>query len=112
VAIARALFNDPPIIMADEPTGALDSKTGETVMKLLRMLCRTQKKTIIVVTHDLNVARYASRIIRLRDGRIVEDRRQQQQPDPEPAKMNVWQAAEELLIAEAEDVEESKVESL
>lgn len=102
VAIARALFNDPPIIMADEPTGALDSKTGETVMKLLRMLCRAQRKTIIVVTHDMNVSRYANRVIRLRDGKIVEDSKQEK---PIPPKRNVWQAAEELLIAEAEDVD-------
>lgn len=102
VAIARALFNDPPIIMADEPTGALDSKTGETVMKLLRRLCRTQGKTIIVVTHDMNVARYANRILRLKDGRIIQDNKQEQ---PAPSKQNVWQIAEELLIAEAEDVD-------
>lgn len=102
VAIARALFNDPPIIMADEPTGALDSKTGETVMKLLRRLCRAQGKTIIVVTHDMNVARYANRILRLKDGRIIDDSKQEQ---PAPPKENVWQIAEELLIAEAEDVD-------
>lgn len=74
VAIARALFNDPPIIMADEPTGALDSKTGQTVMRMLRFLCRKQGKTIIVVTHDSNVASYADRMISLKDGDIIEDR--------------------------------------
>jgi ABC-type lipoprotein export system ATPase subunit len=73
VAIARALFNDPPIIMGDEPTGALDSKTGTTVMRMLRYLCRVQHKTIVVVTHDPAVARYADRLIHLRDGRIVND---------------------------------------
>jgi macrolide transport system ATP-binding/permease protein len=102
VAIARALFNDPPIIMADEPTGALDSKTGETVMNLLRMLCRTQRKTIIVVTHDQHVARNASRIIRLMDGHIVEDTKRVKRESP---KTNVWQAAEETLVAEAEDAD-------
>ncbi|MBI5667374.1 MAG: ABC transporter ATP-binding protein [Chloroflexi bacterium] len=75
VAIARALFNDPPIIMADEPTGALDSKTGQTVMRLLRQLCDRRGKTIIVVTHDEQVAGYADRIIRLKDGRVVQDER-------------------------------------
>ena len=73
VAIARALFNNPPIIMADEPTGALDSKTGQTVMQLLRWLCVKQHRTIIVVTHDAAIARYADRILQLRDGRIVDD---------------------------------------
>jgi ABC-type lipoprotein export system ATPase subunit len=73
VAIARALFNNPPIIMGDEPTGALDSKTGQTVMRLLRWLCSKQGKTIVVVTHDEAVARYADRLIRLQDGRIVGD---------------------------------------
>jgi ABC-type lipoprotein export system ATPase subunit len=74
VAIARALFNNPPIIMADEPTGALDSKTGQTVMNLLRWLCTKQGKTVIVVTHDPNVARYSDRMLQLKDGRIIEDR--------------------------------------
>lgn len=73
VAIARALFNNPPIIMADEPTGALDSKTGQTVMQLLRWLCTKQRRTIIVVTHDAGIARYADRILELKDGRIVDD---------------------------------------
>lgn len=71
VAIARALFNDPPIIMADEPTGSLDSKTGETVLKMLRNLATQRKKTILVVTHDTRIARYADRVLMLRDGKIV-----------------------------------------
>jgi len=74
VAIARALFNDPPIIMADEPTGALDSKTGQTVMRMLRLLCSRQSKTVIVVTHDPNVASFSDRMLHLKDGRILEDR--------------------------------------
>ncbi len=73
VAIARALFNNPPIIMADEPTGALDSKTGQVVMHMLRRLCTAQGKTIVVVTHDPGVARYADRILHLKDGHIVDD---------------------------------------
>ena len=71
VAIARALFNDPPILMADEPTGSLDSKTGETVLKMLRNLASQRKKTIVVVTHDTRIARYADRVLTLRDGKIV-----------------------------------------
>jgi ABC-type lipoprotein export system ATPase subunit len=74
VAIARALFNNPPIIMADEPTGALDSKTGQTVMRMLRYLCNKQGKTIVIVTHDPNVAGYSDRMLNLRDGRIIDDR--------------------------------------
>jgi ABC-type lipoprotein export system ATPase subunit len=73
VAIARALFNNPPIIMADEPTGALDSKTGQTVMQLLRWLCTKQGRTVLVVTHDPGIARYADRMLLLRDGRVVDD---------------------------------------
>jgi ABC-type lipoprotein export system ATPase subunit len=73
VAIARALFNQPPIIMGDEPTGALDSKTGQTVMHLLRSLKERQGKTVIVVTHDPNVERYADRMVILKDGQIVDD---------------------------------------
>ena len=75
VAIARALFNDPPIIMADEPTGALDSRTGQTVMKLLRQLCDRRGKTVLVVTHDEQVAGYADRTIRLKDGHVTQDER-------------------------------------
>ena len=73
VAIARALFNRPPILMGDEPTGALDSKTGQTVMRLLRSLCDKQKKTVVVVTHDPNIAQYADRMVLLKDGHIVDD---------------------------------------
>ncbi len=74
VAIARALFNNPPIIMCDEPTGALDSKTGKRVMELLKHLHTRQGKTIVVVTHDMNVAQYAERLIAIRDGEIEDDR--------------------------------------
>lgn len=74
VAIARALYNDPPIIVADEPTGALDSKTGSQIMKMLRQLCSQEGKTILVVSHDPSISQYADRMIRLRDGQIVEDK--------------------------------------
>jgi ABC-type lipoprotein export system ATPase subunit len=73
VAIARALFNNPPIIMCDEPTGALDSRTGKTVMQMLRWLCNTQNKTIVVVTHDPTVAEFSDRTIQIRDGQVVDD---------------------------------------
>src|SRR5512145_1357093 len=72
VAIARALVNDPPVILADEPTGALDSRSGDEVLALLKQL-HAEGRTIILITHAENVARHASRIVRIQDGRILED---------------------------------------
>jgi macrolide transport system ATP-binding/permease protein len=72
VAIARALVNDPPVILADEPTGALDSKSGEEVLTLLKEL-HAEGRTIILITHAETVARHASRSIQIQDGRITED---------------------------------------
>ena len=71
VAIARALANDPEIILADEPTGNLDSKTGSDVLKLLERLWKEEGKTIVMVTHDLKLASHAKRRIQLKDGQIV-----------------------------------------
>ncbi|MDD1715124.1 MAG: ABC transporter ATP-binding protein [Methanoregulaceae archaeon] len=71
VAIARALVNDPEILLADEPTGNLDSKTGSAIMNLLDELNVQERKTIIMVTHDPAIARYAKRTIRIVDGKIA-----------------------------------------
>lgn len=73
VAIARSLINDPEIILADEPTGNLDSKTGRIIMETLVHLHKEHKKTIIVVTHDPGIASYAKRHINIKDGHIVHD---------------------------------------
>jgi putative ABC transport system ATP-binding protein len=74
VAIARALANDPEIILADEPTGNLDSKTGEKIMEILVDLHEKEKKTIIVITHDADIANYSHRKLVLRDGKLIKDR--------------------------------------
>jgi|688.fasta_scaffold845875_1 putative ABC transport system ATP-binding protein len=71
VAIARALVTRPKIIFADEPTGALDSQTGQEVLALLKDLNKTQQTTIIIVTHDLEIAKQCARIITLQDGKLV-----------------------------------------
>ncbi len=71
VAVARALSNDPEIIVADEPTGNLDSATGKMIMEILINLHKKEKKTIIVVTHDPNIAGYSEDIINIKDGKIV-----------------------------------------
>ena len=73
VAVARALVNDPKLILADEPTGNLDTRTSETVFKLIWELKETMGKTLILATHDLNLARRGDRIAKLIDGKIVEE---------------------------------------
>ena len=70
-AIARSLIGDPTLILADEPTANLDRRTGETVVHMLRDLCSTLGVTVVASTHDPTVADEASRVIRMRDGRIV-----------------------------------------
>jgi putative ABC transport system ATP-binding protein len=86
VAVARALAGGPELLLGDEPTGALDLETGRTVLELLRQVNREQGLTLLLVTHNAEIARMADRVLRLRDGRIVDDRRQ---PDPvEPAELD------------------------
>ena len=73
VAIARAIATHPPIIMADEPTGALDSKTGKHVLEILHDLHRDTGTTVILITHDNSIAATAERVVRISDGKIVYD---------------------------------------
>lgn len=73
VAIARALANNPEIILADEPTGNLDSKTGETIMDILVKLNKEGGKTLIIVTHESNIVAMANRAVRLEDGKVTSD---------------------------------------
>jgi len=71
VAIARALVTNSEVILADEPTGNLDSKTGEEIMELLKTLNEQHNKTVVIITHDPNIASRAKRVIKIQDGRIV-----------------------------------------
>ncbi len=70
VAIARALAGDPPVILADEPTAALDGTTGRALMDILRRLAHERQRTVVMVTHDSRVLEYADRIVHMEDGRI------------------------------------------
>ena len=74
VAIARALVNDPNLILADEPTGNLDTRTSIEVMALLQELREKRTITVVLITHDMDVARYGTRVVSIRDGEIVSDR--------------------------------------
>ena len=71
VAIARSLSNDPEVILADEPTGNLDSKSGQDIISLLEELWKKHGKTIIMVTHDMNLAKHAKRQVQLKDGQVM-----------------------------------------
>ena len=81
IVIARAVLNSPEVILADEPTGNLDSHTSEEVMELMQRVVREQKKTLVMVTHDDHLATYADRVFHIRDGKIlkIEDNRKTEQ---------------------------------
>jgi putative ABC transport system ATP-binding protein len=78
VAIARALVGSPAVLLADEPTGALDTRTGAEIMQIFEQLNRVQGLTIILVTHEPEIAEYTRRVITLRDGLLMEDRRKEE----------------------------------
>ena len=85
MAIARALSIYPPILLADEPTGNLDTRSGEEILTLIRDVHSRLGSTVVIVTHDMDVARSCERTIALRDGRIVEDvRRHRGRPEDQP----------------------------
>jgi len=71
IAIARALSNDPEIIVADEPTGNLDSSTGKKIMEILIGLHKDENKTIVVVTHDPTIANYSNQVVHIKDGQLA-----------------------------------------
>ena len=87
VSIARALAKNPKMLLCDEPTGALDSETGVTVLKLLLKMAREYGKTVVIVTHNQNIAKMADVVIRVRNGKIVSCT---DQPDPTPADEIDW----------------------
>jgi putative ABC transport system ATP-binding protein len=93
VAIARALVNSPRIILADEPTGALDTRTGEEIMAIFQRLNREQGITVILVTHEADIARHARRVITVRDGQIAAD-----EPVPDPIVAGTLAEAAEVPV--------------
>jgi putative ABC transport system ATP-binding protein len=95
VAIARALVNEPEVLLADEPTGNLDSRTSLEIMEILQRLNRDHGITVLLVTHETDIAEYAQRIVRFKDGRVVMDA-------PVP---NQRQASRELLSLPPVEVE-------
>jgi putative ABC transport system ATP-binding protein len=94
VAIARSLVNDPRIILADEPTGALDSRIGLEIMAIFQRLNRDEGITMVVVTHDPDIASYANRIIHFKDGRLQRDARVEH---PRDARVDLERVADDLV---------------
>ena len=87
VSIARAIVKNPDLLLCDEPTGALDSKTGESILSLLNQIAKQYKKSVVIVTHNAKIADCAERLIRLSDGKIIED---SINPNPKNPGEIVW----------------------
>jgi putative ABC transport system ATP-binding protein len=101
VAIARALINDPPILLADEPTGNLDTRTSVEVMGIFQRLNTERGITILVITHELDIAQYATRLIGFRDGRIVFDRPITDRKNAEEELANLPPSVDEIVTTQA-----------
>lgn len=100
VAVARALMNDPPVILADEPTGALDSKSGEDVMALLKEM-NDKGRTVIIITHEEDIAKHAKRQIRIEDGKITRDDGYKKPAQKTDIKTNTTESANANMAIEA-----------
>ena len=87
VAIARALAKNPKLLLCDEPTGALDYETGKQILRLLKEMCRKNKMTVVVITHNQAIAPIADRILKIKNGRILAN---QKNPDPQPIDTLEW----------------------
>ena len=97
MALARALVTEPAIVLADEPTGNLDSKTGTLIMELLQRSCQELEQALIAVTHDARAATYADRVVFLRDGKIVNEvcfEKQQEMPERLSLAVKAFEALE------------------
>ena len=109
VGIARALAVDPQIIFADEPTGNLDSKTTMEVLKLMQTIVRERNQTLVMVTHDNNLATYADRIIKIIDGKIVSIEENQKEADLEAAREEGAQKNKDCKEAAREETPQKKM---
>jgi len=109
VAVARALANNPPLILADEPTGSLDTVAGQDLMNLLKELNQSQSTTFLVVTHDLSVARQTRRVLVMADGRVV---REDLIGSPLEEDFKIWQHSglgQRILCGDQESLEEMSI---
>jgi macrolide transport system ATP-binding/permease protein len=121
VAIARALINEPSLLLADEPTGNLDTRTSHEIMETLVALNRTQGVTIVVVTHEPDIAAYADRVVTMRDGSVVSDERVAKPPRPGAARPavareaapvgSIWAFGLMILAAAAQAIGRNKMRS-